>query len=619
MACVAVGARKRRRYGLYVSETQDQADDHVSNVAGMLESAEVTALYPDMADRLLSKYGTSKGWRRNRLRTASGFTLDAIGLDSAARGKKVDEDRPDFMVLDDLDGELDTIATTERKLTTLTRKLLPAGSADLAVLAIQNLVLRGGIFGRMVYGGQEGIPRADYLSDRILSGPHPAIRNLIAEQRDGRYVLLSGEPTWAGQDLRRCQEMVETEGYTTFLAECQHEVDAPPGGMFDHLEYRRCTWADVPDLLRIVVWVDPAVTDTDSSDSHGIQADGIAADGTVYRLWSWEARTTPQDAMKRAIRKARELKAECVGVETDQGGDTWRSVFREALEAVQAEGLRVNHEPVFREAKAGAGHGPKAHRGQQMLAEYERGRFVHVVGTHEVLERALKRFPRTKPYDLVDVCLVAGTMVTTAAGQTPIQDVRTGMKVLTRRGWKRVNWAGLTHCAAPTISLATENGRELRGTPNHPVWVEGAGWMPLSGVGVGDIMLICPDEKLLSSPFAARQPLGSPSIVPGAVAIGPSRSIPGTSPITPAWSAEASFKPPSIGGDGFVRERVVAVRPEAPADVFNLEVEAAPEYFANGILVHNCYWTMRDLLDGFGSGWDYLPKVEVAPFMRRAV
>src|SRR4051812_32426947 len=38
MAVVCIGARQRRRYGLYVCETQDQADDHVSNVAGMLES-----------------------------------------------------------------------------------------------------------------------------------------------------------------------------------------------------------------------------------------------------------------------------------------------------------------------------------------------------------------------------------------------------------------------------------------------------------------------------------------------------------------------------------------------------------------------------------------------------
>jgi phage terminase large subunit-like protein len=58
--------------------------------------------------------------------------------------------------------------------------------------------------------------------------------------------------------------------------------------------------------------------------------------------------------------------------------------------------------PRFKSAKAGAGHGSKTHRASQMLADYERGRIVHVTGTHRTLERALKRFPVKKPYDLVD-------------------------------------------------------------------------------------------------------------------------------------------------------------------------------------------------------------------------
>lgn len=407
MACVAVGARKRRRYGLYVSETQDQADDHVSNVAAMLESQAVETYYPEMADRLVGKYGNSKGWRRNRLRTAGGFTLDGIGLDSAARGAKVDEDRPDFIVLDDLDGENDTLAATEKKIRTLTRKLLPAGAADHAILAIQNLVLESGIFGRMVSGD------ADYLADRILSGPHPALHNLSYEQRDGRFVLLTGEPTWAGQDLQRCQEMVDTEGLSAFLSEAQHEVEPPAGGLFDHIDFGeiRVPWESKPAVtLRTVVAVDPAVTDTDSSDSHGIQADTLAEDGTIYRLFSWEGRTSPLDVLVRAVKKARELLAETVIVETDQGGDTWLSVFRAACDIViedekrdaEAEGRKPDlYLPRFTSEKAGS-IGSKTHRAQQMLADYEKGRIRHCMGTHSVLEKALRRFPKTKPFDLVD-------------------------------------------------------------------------------------------------------------------------------------------------------------------------------------------------------------------------
>jgi hypothetical protein len=36
-----------------------------------------------------------------------------------------------------------------------------------------------------------------------------------------------------------------------------------------------------------------------------------------------------------------------------------------------------------------------------MLVSYEKGSIVHVIGTHEILERALKRFPN-EPLDLAD-------------------------------------------------------------------------------------------------------------------------------------------------------------------------------------------------------------------------
>src|SRR5882724_8638715 len=149
LAAVSLGCRRLRKYGLVISSTQDQADDHVSNIGSLLENPRLEALYPDMANRLVGKYGHSKGWRRNRLRTRSRFTIDAMGLDSAARGAKLEEMRPDLMLCDDLDNEDDSLATIQHKLTLLSRKLLPAGTSDGTVLAVQNLIHPNGIFARL--------------------------------------------------------------------------------------------------------------------------------------------------------------------------------------------------------------------------------------------------------------------------------------------------------------------------------------------------------------------------------------------------------------------------------------------------------------------------------------
>lgn len=398
MTCAMVAARQTRSYALYICETQEQADDHVSNVASLFESRAFAERYPETASRMVGKFGNSRGWRRNRLRTASGFTIDAIGLDTAARGVKLEDDRPDLIIFDDIDGKLDSAATTAKKITTITHTLIPAGSDDAAILAVQNLVIPDGIFSQLADG------RAEFLAERIVSGPHPAIQNLTTEQRNGKTIITGGDPTWpTGMGVAVCQADLNKIGITAFRAEKQHDVEPPAGGMFNHLTYRHCRWDELPDLVRTTVWVDPAVTNTDQSDSMGIQADGLAEDGIVYRLYSWEQRTTPQDALQRAIRKAVEIGALTVGVETDQGGDTWKSVYAKAVDALVETGeLERDDAPRFTSDKAGAGHGPKVERASKMLAAYERGEIVHVIGTHEALERGLRRFPASKPFDLVD-------------------------------------------------------------------------------------------------------------------------------------------------------------------------------------------------------------------------
>ena len=117
-----LATRGKRRYALYVCSAQDQADKHVSNMAAMLESIGV--------ERALNKYGSSKGWRRNRLRTSDGFTLDALGLDVAARGAKVDEWRPDVITFDDIDERGDSKAQTNQKEVAITQNILQIGRAS---------------------------------------------------------------------------------------------------------------------------------------------------------------------------------------------------------------------------------------------------------------------------------------------------------------------------------------------------------------------------------------------------------------------------------------------------------------------------------------------------------
>ncbi len=347
--------------------------------------------------------------------------------------------RPDAMILDDLDRQTDGLDLVEKKISILTRSILPAGTDDLAVLAVQNLIHSDGIFARLA--GLSDQP-ADFLADRVVSGPHPALIGAVYEQRDGRAYVVAGTPTWEGQNRAACQRMIDTYGLSAFKVECQHDVEIFVGGLFTDVQFRSCRPETVPDLVKVVVWVDPAVSETDKSDSHGIQVDGIAADRTIYRLFSWEGITSPLDSLRRAIRVALHFAASSVGVETDQGGDTWKSVYREACRSLVEDGTveADTRFPRFKSAKAGAGHGPKIERASRQLADYERGRIVHVIDdqrSYAVLEKALRRFPIREPHDLTDASywswadlrgkLLAGAM---ARAMTPDVDLEADLSII---------------------------------------------------------------------------------------------------------------------------------------------------------------------------------------------
>lgn len=135
-----------------------------------------------------------------------------------------------------------------------------------------------------------------------------------------------------------------------------------------------------------------------------------------------------------------------------------------------------------------------------------------------------------KPNQDDHACFVAGTVVMTEHGDRLIERIREGDFVLTRKGFRRVKAAGMTSAAADVFEVALDNEEALRATANHPFWVEGQGWTRLDHLIPGDTM--CDD--------AAPVRVVSVSAVPG--------------------------KHP----------------------VYNITVEDTPEFFAHGVLVHNC-------------------------------
>ena len=103
-------------------------------------------------------------------------------------------------------------------------------------------------------------------------------------------------------------------------------------------------------------------------------------------------------------------------------------------------------------------------------------------------------------------CFIAGTPVLTSMGNIPVEEVSVGMLVWTRLGWRRVAYAGQTYAKKETVMVTFSDGRILRGTPSHPVYIQGKGFIPLDSLVLGDRIEACKtsSEKSVVKPYSSK-------------------------------------------------------------------------------------------------------------------
>lgn len=326
MATAYMLATGSRKYCLYVCETQDQADKHIATIQRMLESELVAQFYPDVGKPQMGKHG-SRTWRRSMLTAANGATAEAIGLDKAIRGQKIDWTRPDLIVPDDIDAKHDTEAAVLKKQGTMTTSILPAGAENCAVLFVQNLVHAGSIAHKLSrQAGSEGA--ADYLANRVISGPHKAVEGLQYEfsaDENGqlRWMITAGKSLWEGFTLDVCENEINREGPTAFELESQHEIDTDSELALLSTEILNATRVSTtPDLVRAAIAVDPS----GGAGQCGIIGGGIASINGVrhgYTLLDHSTQKgTPSSQWGADVLIAFvSIKADCIFIERNFGGD----------------------------------------------------------------------------------------------------------------------------------------------------------------------------------------------------------------------------------------------------------------------------------------------------------
>lgn len=121
---------------------------------------------------------------------------------------------------------------------------------------------------------------------------------------------------------------------------------AAVGAIWDRLTIQNGRRAEAPEMARILVGVDPAVSSEPGSDETGIVVCGIGADGRGYVLDDVSRVGTPQQWASAAIAAVDRWDADAIVAETNQGGEmvaaTIRSV-RPSVRVIEVRATRGKH------------------------------------------------------------------------------------------------------------------------------------------------------------------------------------------------------------------------------------------------------------------------------------
>ena len=170
----------------------------------------------------------------------------------------------------------------------------------------------------------------------------------------------------------------ETVKQTNYLKYCHiylgHWLDSSEGLLWDMAILDKFRVQDAPQLVRIVVAIDPAITAKEGSDETGLVVVGLAADGHGYVLEDSSGVYSPNQWATKAKELYHKWQANEVVAEVNQGGDMVESTIKTVDSSIYVHKVHATK--------------GKFVRAEPIYALYQQGK-VHHVGYHSKLESQL--------------------------------------------------------------------------------------------------------------------------------------------------------------------------------------------------------------------------------------
>jgi phage terminase large subunit-like protein len=201
---------------------------------------------------------------------------------------------------------------------------------------------------------------------------HPLVKSLMDDATVVKTLMRTSDNA-ANLDPKLLAELYDKYAGTTLgRQELEGEIlEDVPGALWRRTLIEMLRVGVAPELVRIVVAIDPSATSTESSDEAGVVVAGLDRIGHGYVLEDLSLRSSPHTWASIAVSAYHRWKADRIVAEVNNGGEMVEHVVHSIDSGVAYKAVHASR--------------GKMTRAEPVATLYEQGR-VHHVGTWELLE-----------------------------------------------------------------------------------------------------------------------------------------------------------------------------------------------------------------------------------------
>lgn len=357
------------------ANASDRAKERFGNFKSQLDTNELLRKdYPELVTPLMRRRGFSVDDTQLSYRAVSGFAFKAFGVDGDALGMNIDDERPDLIILDDIEEEYSEEERNKR-LARIRTSILPMEDRAHVVMVGTTLMPNNLIhqavksvkFGEHVAWIEEERFRVHHYKPILL--------------RDDASERSCWPARWSLDTLK------DMRGTRDYRMTWENDPMAFEGRYWQDSDFK---YGYPTPIVGKLMSIDPAVTTTKKSNFTGIAVIGLNRLTKQCIVTDAEEVKLAGERLRAHVLKklAADPEIKAVLIETNQGGENWAAI--------------LHHLPVKLQYKHQGGTGSnKQVRATRLLTYYQRGAVLHAAKLH-TLEERMVAYDGRKNDDLID-------------------------------------------------------------------------------------------------------------------------------------------------------------------------------------------------------------------------